>query len=184
MSEPASIHRLKISLRDLMPPVWRRLEVASDVTLADLHELIQTAFMWFDCHLHEFDVGGTTYGIDDGEGSGEPLVGESKVHLGDLVGAGATFNYTYDFGDNWRHLIEVEAVEGPEAGAGYPRCTDGRRSAPPEDVGGPDGYAYFVEAVTDPQHPDHQDQVVWHGRDDFDPDYFEVDDINEALRVT
>ena len=106
------------------------------------------------------------------------------MRLGALVGAGTRFHYTYDFGDNWRHVIEVEAVEAADPGVGYPRCTDGRRSAPPEDVGGPDGYAYFVEAVTDPQHPDHQDQVAWHGRDDFDPDYFEVDDINEALRIT
>lgn len=183
MSEPGSIHRLKISLRDVEPPIWRRLEVSSDTTLAELHELIQSAFMWFDCHLHEFDVDGTIYSIDDGEGWGEPPVDESTVRLGELVVAGSTAHYTYDLGDNWRHLIEAEAVEAPEPGVRYPRCTDGRRSAPPEDVGGEDGYAHFVAAVADPHHPDHDELVAWHGRDDFDPAHFDLEAVNAALRV-
>lgn len=184
MTTPNSIHRLKIALQDIKPPIWRRLEVPSNSTLADLHQHIQTAFMWFDCHLHDFDVDGTTYGIDDGEGWGDPPIDESTVRLSEVADAGTTLTYTYDFGDNWRHRIEVEAVEPVDSGATYPRCTGGRRSAPPEDVGGPWGYPQFVEAVTDPKHPDHDDQVAWFGRDDFDPSYFDMDGINEALDLS
>lgn len=183
MVDQPTIHRLKITLLDVTPPIWRRLEVPSTASLAQLHHYIQTAFGWFDCHLHEFDIEGAQYGIDDGEGWGDPPVDETTSTLADVAPDGTTFSYTYDFGDNWRHKIEVEAVEEAAGAISYPRCTAGRREAPPEDVGGPWGYPEFVEAVTDPDHPDHDDQIEWYGRDDFDPEYFNLEGINEALNV-
>lgn len=183
MSGRSTVHRLKITLQDIKPPIWRRLEVPSDATLAQLHHYIQTVFGWFDAHLHEFEIEGTTYGVDDGEGWGDPPVDERKAALSQVAPAGARFTYRYDFGDNWEHRIDVEAVEEADREVSYPRCTAGRREAPPDDIGGAWGYPAFVEAVTDPNHPEHDEMVDWYGRDDFDPEYFNLDGINDALRA-
>ena len=183
MVSSPTIHRLKITLQDLKPPIWRRLEVSSTTSLAALHHHIQVAFMWFDCHLHEYDIGGVRYGADDAGGWGEPPVDDAAVTLLDVAPAASSFTYVYDFGDSWVHTIEVEAIEAMVNGVGYPRCTAGRRAAPPEDVGGTWGYAEFVKAVTTPSHPDHAEQVEWLGRDDFDPEHVSLDAINEALRM-
>jgi hypothetical protein len=62
-------------------------------------------------------------------------------------------NYEYDFGDCWRHEIVLETVSPPEPGIKYPRCIDGARACPPEDVGGVPGFADFVRAIKDPNDP-------------------------------
>ncbi|WP_445177242.1 plasmid pRiA4b ORF-3 family protein [Rhizorhapis sp. SPR117] len=58
MSKPAPLvaYRLKVSLRDISPMIWRRLLVRSDLTLFGLHRVIQIAFGWEDYHLHAFKV--------------------------------------------------------------------------------------------------------------------------------
>jgi hypothetical protein len=85
--------------------VWRRLLVPSRSNLADLHGTIQEAFGWMDCHLHEFTVDGVRYGIDDGEGWGDPPRDERKARLAKVTPAGARFEYVYDFGDDWTHKM-------------------------------------------------------------------------------
>lgn len=54
---------LKLTLRDTKPPVWRRLLVPGETTLADLHRAIQAAMGWEDYHLHTFDIAGRQYEI-------------------------------------------------------------------------------------------------------------------------
>ncbi len=49
-----SNYQLRIVLKSVKPPVWRRVLVPGDITLAELHQVIQTAMGWADCHLHEF----------------------------------------------------------------------------------------------------------------------------------
>jgi hypothetical protein len=92
--------------------------------------------------------------------------------------------YTYDFGDDWRHDIVVEKVLERERAVTYPRCTGGRRAAPPDDCGGIWGYAELVEILSDPTHPDHDDRLDWLGLDDatdFDPARFDAAAITRAL---
>jgi hypothetical protein len=91
------------------------------------------------------------------------------------------FTYTYDFGDNWRHVIQVEKVLAAEPGARYPRCVGGKRACPPEDCGGPWGYGDFLEAISNPKHPEHEDMLEWAG-DEFDPEAFDLEAVNEELR--
>lgn len=82
-------------------------------------------------------------------------------------------------GDFWEHAIVVEEVlEG--AAAGPVRCLAGARSAPPEDCGGVSGYEGLLEALADPEHPEHEDLSEWVG-DDFDPDAFDLNAVNRAL---
>ena len=55
--QPASVHQLKVTLLGLEPPIWRRIVVPSDFTLADLHVVVQEAMGWHHSHLHDFRVG-------------------------------------------------------------------------------------------------------------------------------
>jgi hypothetical protein len=175
-----TVHQLKITIDGIKPPVWRRALVPSTITLARLHQVIQEVFGWWDYHLHEFEVDGDRFGIDDGEGWGDPPRDERRARLGSLVAKGGRFRYTYDFGDNWEHRIEVEDVVPAETGRTYPRCTAGRRSRPPEDVGGTWGYVEFLTAIADLNHPEHDSFLEWSGGD-FDPEHCDLVEINDSL---
>src|SRR4051794_23805288 len=94
------VHQLKITLKDVKPPIWRRVQV-KDCTLGKLHDVIQAVMGWHDSHLHAFDVGGVQYGPPDPDGMME-VENEGKVKLSQVVNQGhKKFAYTYDFGDNW-----------------------------------------------------------------------------------
>ena len=56
-------------------------------------------------------------------------------------------HYEYDFGDGWRHTIELQAIADPEPGKVYPVCLDGKRACPPEDCGGVWGYEKIVQRI-------------------------------------
>lgn len=182
-----TVHRLKVTLEGIRPPVWRRLLVPSDVTLADLHRILQMSFGWYGGHLHEFEIGGARFAAveDDLGGFGFDIeletIDEASVALAEVLGEGGRGLYTYDFGDDWRHRIVVEAAELREPGADYPQCVTGRRSGPPEDVGGPWGYREFLIALDDPGHPDHELYVEWAGGD-WDPGEFDRDLLDAELR--
>jgi hypothetical protein len=179
----AQVYRLKVTLRDVKPPVWRRIEVPGNVTLAELHSILQTVMCWFDSHLHDFEINGVEYGVPDEEWAyDEKVRDESKVRLNKVASEGTKIRYTYDFGDNWRHDVIVEKVGPAEDGVRYPRCLAGKRATPPEDVGGDYGYAEFCEAMADPKHPEHEHYRQWIGRD-WDPEFFEVASVNEALHL-
>jgi hypothetical protein len=67
------------------------------------------------------------------------------------------FRYEYDFGDNWQHEVLFEGRHSAEPGKRYPLCVDGARACPPEDVGGVWGYADILEAISDPEHEEHDE---------------------------
>lgn len=178
-----SIYQLKVSIKDVRPPVWRRLQVPGAITLGALHDVLQTAFGWTDSHLHQFVFGETYYGVRDVDDPvwDPPLKDEAPVPLADALGGANRFAYEYDFGDDWEHRIVVEKVLAREAGVAYPRCLAGRRARPPEDCGGPWGYADLLAAISDPAHPDHEEMREWLG-DPFDPEAFDLDMVNVLLR--
>lgn len=130
LGNPTHMLQLKISLPDAEPPIWRRLVLRPDLTLAELHEVIMVAFAWEDCHLHEFRVGGprgTAYGPpSDDFDFGEPSLNEADYTIGDLLSREQEkIDYIYDFGDNWDHQIVLEKVLPYDAGVPAVRCTDG-----------------------------------------------------------
>ncbi len=174
-----SVYQLKATILDIKPPVWRRLVVRDDSTLAELHDVLQAAFGWWDYHLHEFEIGGVRYGVDDGE-DWNPPKDERRAKLRTLVQEGSTFLYVYDFGDYWRHRIVVEKVLAAEAGRRYPACTGGRRACPPEDCGGPWGYQEFLAAIVDPDHEEHDSMLEWVAGS-FDPDAVEAGEFRLRL---
>jgi hypothetical protein len=134
-------------------------------------------------HLHEFVIGDDHYGQPDPHFDTPPLVQrDDRVALAAALGVHKSFLYLYDFGDGWEHRVKVEKILPPDAGLRLPLCLDGANACPLEDVGGPPGYAYFLEAIRDPAHEEHAAMLQWCGGA-FDPAAFSVDHINANLRT-
>lgn len=181
--QPTAIFQLKISLSNISPPIWRRVLVPANFTLADLHNLIQASFEWAGYHLHSFDVDGIEYGEPSDDDFYE-VQDEGKLRLMQFVrGEKYKFRYTYDFGDDWGHVILVEKILPADPALSYPVCIKGKRATPPEDVGGPWGYAEFLETIADPESEEYDEMMEWSG-EDFDPEYFDLDEINARIQFT
>jgi hypothetical protein len=121
-----AVHQLKIKLRRTSPPIWRRVEVASTMTLAELHDVIQASFGWDDDHLWEFNTAYGKHGPVPDLGHQDP----DAVALAQIAPEGTTFSYVFDFGDYWDHQITVEKVVPAARTAHHPRCTGGRQPDP------------------------------------------------------
>ncbi|MGD0953713.1 MAG: plasmid pRiA4b ORF-3 family protein [Methanotrichaceae archaeon] len=180
--EAVPVYQLKVTLNDIKPPIWRRIQVRGDVTLFKLHKVLQAAMEWEDYHLHQFIVGEDYYAIPSPD---DPWPMETKnekrAKLFQIAPAEkARFIYEYDFGDSWRHDILVEKILHPEHVLEHPVCLAGKRYRPPEDCGGIGGYYEFLEAIRDPKHPDHEGMLDWAGGD-FDQERFDMEEINRLL---
>ena len=125
-----TVHTIKVTLAGSRPPIWRRLQVPSTITLRALHDVLQAAFGWEDYHMWVFETPLGRYGVADRElqisSAAAKRLDQVAPRKGDRLG------YTYDFGDNWEHTILVEAITSPEPGVAYPRCLTGRRACPPK----------------------------------------------------
>ena len=154
----ATVARLKITLDSVKPAVLRRVEVPFDIRLDRLHLTIQAAMGWTNSHLYELrarDVGWSTP-LPGIHGGGD-FLDARKVRLDDVledIGT-KTLRYVYDFGDGWEHTITIERLADPEPGVLYPRLIEVSGRCPPEDCGGPWGYADLLEAIKDPKHERH-----------------------------
>ncbi|WP_150047748.1 MULTISPECIES: plasmid pRiA4b ORF-3 family protein [Methylomonas] len=182
-SQPC-LYTLHIELRpsEIRPPVWRRLEVDGRVSLAKLHHFIQAAFGWSDYHLHQFKIRDQIYALPDPEDD-LGLLDERKAYLNRLLATNDTMLYRYDLGDNWEHLVTVEDIRknldnDPKGGAWV---LDGARACPPEDVGGPEGYADFLEVLQ--EGPDSEEAAYLRAWADgeFDPERFDRRLANAAI---
>lgn len=183
MIEPVA--RLRIELQDIEPKIWRRVDVPLSCTLLALHDIIQVLFRWHDAHLFEFRIGEKIYGVSmPDDAFFERRVLQAKgVRLRALLDRGVDrFLYVYDFGDDWRHAVTVEATFDGAADTDYPSFVDGIGRAPPEDVGGPPGFEMLLEAIADPAHEEHDQLLNWHGGP-FDPDDIEEDHVRGVLSM-
>ena len=176
-------YRLRLTLANVDPPVWRLIEVPAATTLGKLHRVLQVAMGWQDYHLHLFEIDGRTYGpIDPDDPWHEHVKDERRVRLAKVAPrVGSSLAYTYDLGDGWEHSIEAEAIDARAKKTRHAVCLEGARSCPPEDCGGPWGYEGFLEAIDDPEHPDHEDLLAWIGGA-FDPEAFDIGHVNRLLR--
>ncbi|HEX5366115.1 MAG TPA: plasmid pRiA4b ORF-3 family protein [Acidimicrobiales bacterium] len=176
------VFQLKVTLLDTKPPIWRRVLVDGGSTLDHVHEVIQAAFGWWNYHLHEFEVGRSRYGVPDpDEDWGEPPRDERRTRLDAIASEGASFRYTYDFGDGWDHKVTVEKVLPTDSAPTAPACIDGRRACPPEDCGGTWGYRELLEILAKPSHPEHAARREWLDRT-FDPEAFDPSEFEDNLR--
>ncbi|SDY87144.1 pRiA4b ORF-3-like protein [Modestobacter sp. DSM 44400] len=148
--------RLQVTLREVTPKVQRVIDVPAAITLDELHEVLQLALGWTDSHLHQYRTHSTVYSIpSDDAWADEGETDERGVRLSALPSG---FTYLYDFGDGWTHDVEVLGPGGDAAG-----CVDGEGACPPEDCGGPCGYAELLAALADPRHPEHAEMREWVG---------------------
>jgi hypothetical protein len=180
VDKPQEIYQIKVTLLGTEPPIWRRLLVPADLTLEQLHQVLQIAIGWEDCHMHDFRIGQQRFGTPN---ETETLLGRSRTaserttRLSSVLNrVGAEAVYTYDFGDSWEHGIVVEKRLASEPGRAYPACLDGERHGPPEDCGGIPGFYNLLDARSDPTHDQHEELG-----DNFDPDSFSVDEVNRRF---
>ena len=96
---------------------------------------------------------------------------------------GSRLSYTYDMGDDWQHTVRRVATLSPGADGPLFICTDGAGACPPEDCGGPWGYGGLLEALGDPDHPDHEELTQWAGGP-IDPAAFGLGEANRRLGAT
>jgi len=185
ISASERLYQFKITLIESKPPIWRRIQV-KNCTLDKLHERIQTAMGWTNSHLHQFEIEGERFGdpdlLDDGFEDFH-CVDTTVTKISEIVpqnGKRFRFLYEYDFGDDWQHEVVFEGCLRAESGQRYPLCVEGERNCPPEDVGGVWGYAEFLEALSDPNHEQHEDFVEWGG--DFAPEEFDALKTTKAMR--
>ncbi|MCY9784194.1 plasmid pRiA4b ORF-3 family protein [Nocardiopsis sp. EMB25] len=194
--EPA-LFTVRAELAHTSPPLWRRLELASDLYLDEVHDILQAVFGWDDDHLHKFGKGGkrfydratahflTPYDLEEGESG----ISEEQVRLDEVLERkGDRLLYLYDFGDCWELVLTLQETGPLTDATPRARCMDGRRPSPVEDCGGAPGYAFW-DAVNRPDHPHHEEALAdfrAHRDADEDPSYwapvpFDRAAVNEAL---
>ncbi|MEX2165357.1 MAG: plasmid pRiA4b ORF-3 family protein [Sulfuricaulis sp.] len=177
-----NIYQIKITLKHIRPPVWRRIQVPADTRLGRLHRILQTTMGWYDMHLHAFRVGHETYGVPDPDPLFDTeMKNERNVRLDRIAAEGDKLIYEYDFGDGWEHELLVEQVLPAGKSKYYPICLAGKRTCPPEDCGGPPGYERLLEVLNDPKHEEYEEMREWIGGD-YDPEAFDLDEINSLLK--
>ena len=173
--------RLRISLIDSDPLVWRRLLVPATVRLDKLHRVFQDTMGWTDSHLHMFriedDVLYTSYDHDLLQGELDERMSTLEQALGDQN----RFAYDYDYGDNWEHDVIIEEKTATRLALKYAVCVDGQNACPPEDCGGISGYERFQEVLADPTDEEHEHYTEWVGGS-FDPEHFDLVVVNAALQ--
>jgi len=154
------------------PPVWRQVVIPAGYTLDRVHGVIQAAMGWQDSHLHMFRIAGREYGPAYLDDELETL-DEKQFRIGDLAKTGDLAGYEYDFGDGWEHELAVEASAVADAATVYPECTGGEGACPPEDCGGPGGFADLKELLAGPPSPEREEMRAWAG-EDYDPAHFDL----------
>ncbi len=192
----SKVARLKVTLKGVRPPIWRRIEIPTSFTFRELSDVIVAALGWSNSHLHEFEIGrrgypgqrsiGMTEELDEVDRFfGPPLEDDHQVVLADVLKAKGRMTYSHDFGDNWEFEVLVEAILHAGEDTIYPRVTAGRRSAPPEDCGGVWGYEELVAALgrTGGGAEDEDEHVQWlrECHPYFSPEEFDLAAASEAV---
>lgn len=180
-----SVYQVKITLKRFKPKIWRRVLVPPDLLLSDFHKVIQTAMGWENAHLHQFIKGRTFYTRrledDDFWGTMDNVDYTGLIIRDLLKGEKESIDYEYDFGDGWEHEVLLEKILPAEDNVEYPVCIGGKMNCPPEDCGGPWGYAQLLEIIRDPEHDEYAEYMEWLGGE-FDPDAFNMEEVNRMLQ--
>lgn len=176
------IFQFKIQLMRIRPPIWRRVLVASDATLGDLHDVIQRSFGWLDYHLHQFFVNGIVYGAPNAQFDWTDLEDESDCELNVIFRRVKDhIRYEYDFGDSWQHKITLEKFLDFDEKQKLPFCLKAVRACPPEDCGGCYGYESMLEIIANSNHPEYENMTRWLSGRFTNAEYVDLNEINDRL---
>ena len=185
-SKNNALYQLKVSLVGAKPVIWRRVNVQSKLTLAQLHEVLQVVMGWEDCHLHSFTVQGQTFSDADTCENIEDFRDESKVTLAEVLQqVKDQMSYEYDFGEGWEHLIVLEKILPVTLSHSLAEVLVGEGACPLEDIGGLDGWYYFLDVIAHPdseeyQDEEHQQMCEW-VEEGFNPRFYDVKAVNKVL---
>jgi len=192
-------YQFKITLYEISPLTWRRIQVPAKYTFWDLHVALNDVMGWLDYHLHAFHISklhekkSVTIGIPDDEMDKYPVLPGWKIPVSEyFIQPGQTASYEYDFGDGWQHEVLLEGILLREKGAKYPKCIGGERACPPEDCGGVTGYFRFLEIIKNPEHEEYEETVEWlknhainyypYNPDEFNPQKIRFDNPKKRLQ--
>jgi hypothetical protein len=176
------LFQFKIQLKNVKPSIYRTIVTPDSSSFFELHNIIQDAMGWCDCHLFQFFKDRrSSISIPDEAFDGE-VIDATKLKINDYFKEiKDSITYEYDFGDGWEHLVTLEKITDNAEEINYPVCIRGKRNCPPEDCGGPWGYENFLETITNKNHPQHKEMLDWVDGE-FDPEEFDIDDINDQLK--
>ncbi len=173
------VYEFKVSLDETAPLVWRTFLAHEVIDLTELHVLIQMTMGWDDTHLYEFQIDGESY--TDSDSADEMNMKEAEgVLLCDVLGDAKSFKYIYDFGDDWSHEVEIVKILENDPRMIYPVCIGGENACPPEDCGGPHGFAEFKKAISGKEGPEKNEMLAWVGGF-YNPTSFDPNMINRLL---
>lgn len=178
--------QFKITLDGIKPSIWRRIQVR-DCTLDKLHEHIQSAMGWTNCHLHRFEIEGMRYGdpeLLEDDFQEFKYDDSTKTMVSEVLPNDHTrfaFKYEYDFGDSWEHEILFEGIPHLDTGASPPFCLEGERACPPEDCGGVWGYGDLLEKMASPGREENASRVRLVGGN-WNPEEFDAEMATKAMQ--
>lgn len=183
-SAPSAIRavQLKVTLKYIRPPIWRRLVLADSCSVNDLHWAIQTTMGWDGDHMHAFYINKVEYAhYETARECGVFCDEDFSLHQV-IDRRGQRFTYEYDFGDGWMHEILVEKIDPVQGPPPSPRCLAGARACPREDCGGVGGYEAMLEVKANPT----KERLEYWGEPswvlDYDPESFDLDEVNRRLQ--
>lgn len=190
LQKKQTVYQLKIALRGIRPPIWRRVLIPSNITFDQLHLVIQEAMGWGNYHLYQFDTEDAIIDVPHPDDffihSRKDMLDSRKVRIKTYLSQEKDkVLYTYDFGDNWEHIVTLEKIEKRTEPLTHPICIKGKRACPPEDVGGVWGYQDVLDMMQDDTRKQEREEFLewydeWYG-DDFDPEYFDIEEVNRRL---
>ncbi|MCR5143875.1 MAG: plasmid pRiA4b ORF-3 family protein [Lachnospiraceae bacterium] len=171
-------YQLKITLKEVKPAVWRRVIVPEGISFSQLTMVIHEVMGWSGYHLSEYLFNNLRIILreeDDFSDFGMGFFGYQELNasnflIDEMFDEVKSFTYTYDFGDDWRHQIQIEKViEDYEYT--FPMVVKYKGEIPPEDCGGPWGYEHLLEVLEDPKNEEYEDLKKWYDlqkAEDFD----------------
>ena len=172
------IYQLKIKLNYTKPKIWRRIQVNSDISLNELHHIIQISMGWTNSHLYTFTIDSIEYTVKEYDADYVQFANAREYTI-EKARIDGPFEYLYDFGDSWEHEITIEK-KITDKKLMHPVCLEAEGRCPPEDVGGTHGFQEFLDIMINKSHPERESYIEWYGSE-FDPNQVDLDQINENL---
>lgn len=178
-------YQLKLSIDGSLPTIWRELKVRSTMSLHSLHEAILVVMEWHGFHSYEFDHAGHLYrNPEDGGKQVKNLQSSHRYSVGNLIDhVGQVLRYRYDFSDNWRVTITLEAILPIEQSLA-PHCAAGEQAPPFDDCGGIEEYRAIVDLLQLKEGKEYQELKQWLAEiqmSDFDAASFDLEEVNWEL---
>jgi hypothetical protein len=148
----------------------------------ELHHIIQIVMGWTNSHIYQFNVGkqviADTRLVDDELGPVTDVKGVTLTEVFSKVGT--VVGYEYDFGDGWKHHLELVDISTHTFDEALPKIIGGEYACPPEDCGGRYGYRELKEILLNPKHPEYESTIVWVGPK-FNPMVCDFNSIQQGL---